>query len=478
MIDRVREAWRSLVRGERRFNAAQYDRSNSDWVLTPIKANEDIRNSLKVLVSRSRDLAKNNSDYRKFLNMRRRNVVGSEGLRLQAKAHEMDGRQDTVANYILENEWREWGKAVSACGKHTWNSFCELVDRTQAVDGEAFVRIIRGRAAGNPWGLALQLVDSMLIDIDYNEAKGGKLVVMGVEIDEYERPVRYWMRKQEPTAYGGYGYGERVAIPAEDIIHLYTQEFAGQVRGFPSSCAAILDLNMQAGFREASLIAARVAACQMGVWIRPVNTSGKLQFDTAAADGEKAMMDFEPGKFSIAPKGWDFKQLTPSHPANMAADFMKAVSRSVANGLDVAYNDFANDLEGVSFSSIRSGTLAERDGWKIDQRRLIDAFCNPVFGAWLEQFLLSGKSPLPFAKITKFSQVVFVPRRWDWVDPLRDVKADREAIDLHVMSPQDIIREGGRDPDEVLEEIAEWGEKLAKYNLNKQEAANGQETQN
>ena len=183
----------------------------------------------------------------------------------------------------------------------------------------------------------------------------------------------------------------------------------------------------------------------------------------------------EPGKFTIAPEGWTMKQLTPSHPSNMAADFMKAVNRSEANGLDVAYNDFANDLEGVSFSSIRSGTLSERESWKIDQRRMIQHVCKPIVAAWLEQYLVVGLSNLPLSKYDKFHAFSWAPRRWDWVDPMRDIKADREAIEMHVMSPQEVIRDKGRDPDEVLEEIAEWQQLLQANNL---EANNAEETQN
>ena len=46
---------------------------------------------------------------------------------------------------------------------------------------------------------------------------------------------------------------------------------------------------------------------------------------------------------------------------------------------------------------------------------------------------------------------------------------------MHVMSPQEVIRDKGRDPDEVLEEIAEWQQLLQ---ANKLEANNGEETQN
>lgn len=455
----------------RRFNAARVDRTTSDWIVSPIKTNDDIKASLTTLVLRSRDLSKNNSDYRKWLSMRRKNVVGAQGMRLQAKVYNppvaanQPPQQDHVANAIIESEWRQWGdatnRAVAICGRHTWLSFHELVDRTWAVDGEAFVQILRG--APNPWAISFQLIDSLLVDVTYNvpQMPDGRSVVMGVELDRQLRPLAYHVL----TEVGFYAGSNRVRIPAGNMLHLYRQEFAGQVRGFPQASAAILDMNMSAGYREAELIAARVAACNMGVWERPANVGGKLNLDDSGKETGKATMDMEPGKFAIAPKGWTMKPLTPSHPGVNVAAFLKSIQRAEANGFDVAYNDFANDLEGVSFSSIRSGTLSERDGWKMEQQFEIDFFCQPVRHVWLEQLLLTGKTPLPFSKLAKFDRAAFTPRRWDWVDPLRDVKADAAAVEMGVLTPQEIIRDAGRDPDEVLEELAAWNALVKSHGL-------------
>lgn len=459
---------------ERRFTAAVNDRTTSDWVFSQVSTNEDIRNNLKTLVVRSRDLAKNNSQYRRWLGMRRRNIIGSQGIILQAKvqnepvAPNAEPTQDLVANRILETEWKAWGarinQACTADGRHSWLSLCCLVDRALAVDGEAFIRILRGPY--NRWGLTLAPIDSTMVDVDYNVTGGAgqNAIVMGVEVDEWGKPLAYHL-KDTDAMLTAVNVLRRTRVPADQMIHLYRQEFVGQVRGFPSACAAIQDMNMSAGYREAILIGSRTAACSMGVWERPANVGGKLTFDGAGDDTTKATMDMEPGRFAVAPRGWTFKSLTPSHPGANVGEFLKVIERSIASGLDVAYNDFANDLEAVNFSSLRYGALCERDSWKIDQAMFVEGFCRIVWRAWLEQFLLSGRSFLPLAKIEKFDHVVFVPRRWDWVDPLRDIKADAEAVALNVLAPQDIIREAGRDPDEVLEELAAWRERLAVYGL-------------
>ena len=46
------------------------------------------------------------------------------------------------------------------------------------------------------------------------------------------------------------------------------------------------------------------------------------------------------------------------------------------------------------------------------------------------------------------------PRRWQWVDPLKEMEANRSAVELRTRSISDIIREQGKDPNETWAELA------------------------
>jgi lambda family phage portal protein len=139
--------------------------------------------------------------------------------------------------------------------------------------------------------------------------------------------------------------------------------------------------------------------------------------------------------------------------------------RSIANGLSVFYNSFGNDLEGVNFSSMRSGALEERDNWKTCQRFFIENFLEKIYREWLRMFLLSGLSILPISKKDKFLNVVFQGRRWAWVDPYKDIQANALAIQSLIRSPQDVIRESGRDPEDVIAEISQFEQTVNKMGL-------------
>ncbi len=170
-------------------------------------------------------------------------------------------------------------------------------------------------------------------------------------------------------------------------------------------------------------------------------------------------MDADPGVFQTLPEGVNFTPFNPDYPTAMYADFVKANLRGVASGLGVAYHTLANDLEGVSFSSIRSGTLEERDAWMLIQEWFSQSFLDRVHAEFMQSALAFGQialpngSTLPITKLDKFSQHAWQPRRWEWVDPLKDIEADIAAINAGLKSPQSVAAKLGLDYEDLLVEI-------------------------
>jgi capsid protein len=125
----------------------------------------------------------------------------------------------------------------------------------------------------------------------------------------------------------------------------------------------------------------------------------------------------------------------------------------------------------VSFSSIRSGTLEERDRWAADQTWFINAFLEPMYREWLQLSLLSGAitmpngSALPAAKIQKFSAHEWQGRRWEWVDPKNDMDAKILSVRAGLVAPQDLAAQMGYDFDETLAKIADAQKMAASYNV-------------
>ena len=132
--------------------------------------------------------------------------------------------------------------------------------------------------------------------------------------------------------------------------------------------------------------------------------------------------------------------------------------------MNVSYHALANDLEGVNFSSIRAGTLEDREQWMVMQDWFITCFLERVYKNWLKSALLQGAifqdgKKLPASKFDKFKAHEFLGRRWPWVDPLKDTKANIEAMNAGLAMPSNILAQQGLDQDEVLDDIARFQKK-------------------
>jgi len=87
------------------------------------------------------------------------------------------------------------------------------------------------------------------------------------------------------------------------------------------------------------------------------------------------------------------------------------------------------------------------------------SFLERVFAEWLPSALAFGQvtmpngSALPLSKIDKFRPHIFMGRRWEWVDPLKDIEADIAAINAGLKSPQSVAAKLGVDYEDLLIEI-------------------------
>ena len=91
------------------------------------------------------------------------------------------------------------------------------------------------------------------------------------------------------------------------------------------------------------------------------------------------------------------------------------------------------------------------------QKYLIDSLHRRVFKEWLNLAVLSGELPFPDFELrpARYNQAKWMPRGWSWVDPLKEVKAFREAEQAGYLSKADVISSySGGDYDETITALA------------------------
>jgi len=458
----------TVLKLPRQWNGAKSTVTLENWESIMRAPDVDIRHGLVSLRSRSRTASQNIDHVRGFLGMVETNVIGRQGIVLQSKARQRNGKPDKRTQGVVEGAWLAWGKRGSAdvTGQFSWKALKRQAARTVARDGEALYRMIENW--DNPHGFALQQIDPACLDVGLNRTgeSGVNEIRMGVELDGWRRPVAYYLTDEPNILSGSYSVlAEHTRVPAKEIIHLFLPEWVWQSRGVPWLSTGLMRLHMLSGYEDAAITAARVGAAKMGFYKR--NPDAPDLPEEQSADGS-LVQDVAPGSFEQLPEGWDFVGWDPAYPNTDHGEFVKSCLRAIATGLGVSYNLLANDLEGVNYSSLRQGAIQERDLWMNLQEWFIESFCDPIFSRWLDVQSHLGTLAIPDARYPEAARVVWQPRRWQWVDPVKDIQANKEAIALRVRSVSDVIRETGRDPADVWDELASDMKQLEALGLSMQ----------
>lgn len=454
------------IRTPQAYLAGETNRHTYSWKTYKYTSDEIIEKYYEKLVARSCEQCMNNPYARRFLILLKNKVIGPDGIKLNAQSRDVvfeKGKTveklDTAANQAIERAWNAWGENADVTGKLNWKSVQDLVLTTVAREGECFVRIIKGQYA-EPYGFGVQLIDARRLDLHKKElnAGGGNFIRFGIEFTPWGKPLNYYFTNGDQHYYQT--SSKHIVIPADEIIHIGLPEYIDQKRYLPWSSTVLMRMNMLGGYEDAVVEHARAAACQMGFFQNKDLDSIDLE------DKEEINIEAEPASFVELPPGYELQKFDPNYPNGEFDPFSKAILRGIASGLGLSYSKLSNDLTSTNYSALREGALDERDEWMTVQQWLYGILNKPVFQEWLKYSLLFGKitmpsgKKLPVEKIEKFRAHTWQPRRWAWVDPVKDINAATSSVDAGFRSRSDVIREQGRDPDDVWTEIQQENEVL------------------
>ena len=439
---------------KRRYEGALVDRLRNDFVGSTQSADSEIRFSIRKLRDRCRDLHRNNAYVKRYVNLLKTNIVGSMGIKLQAQVIDQDKTPDFVANAQIERNFTDWSKkgTCTADGRSSFLDIQKLVMENLAIDGEVLIQVLPN--AKNDFGFAINVIDIDYLDEEKNETlPNGNEIRMGVEMDKNRKPVAYHVFTHHPYDYNFSASLRRETkrISAENIIHIYIQERPYQSRGVPFLSPVITQLKQLAGYLESELVASRVSASKMGFFTSPDGEG--YTGDGETADKNNRLMNVEPGTFEQLPSGVDFKTFDPNHPTQQFEAFIKTILRQVASGLNVPYNELANDLEGVSYSSLRQSVLEAREYYKFMQKFLSQHLLEPIYLKWLEMAIMKNKVNLPMAKFDKFTRVRFVGKGFSWIDPQKEAQANVMLLKNGLISVQDVQQNYGRDTEDLYAQL-------------------------
>lgn len=395
---------------------------------------------------------------------------------------------DRYACFVVEQEWKDFSKRgnCDVTGKHSLMDFCRLALRTSVRDGDALILVYLGYP--NRWGVAFQLIEGDYLDDWYNVDRlpNGNKIRMGVELDPFGRKVAFWVFAHHPGDYGvegvsGYdGRRRRIAALGCDpdryytdgspesvqCIHVTKSKRAEETRAVPWITPAMSLIHNIEAYKEAEITAARAEACKHVMYERDAFTSDGTMLDWENVNGQLTD-ELQPGGASELPPGVHANYLDPKHPNANMPDFLKSMKREVAMAVNYCYNTLFGDLESVNYSSIRAGTLNEREASKMDQAWFGDDAFGPMFEIFLRMGLLYGAIPFGLAEFNRLNAPEFKFRRWQWVDPRNDAETAVLLIENKLRTRAQIIADMSSDDfEETIDELDyEAGYIASKANL-------------
>lgn len=443
----------------RMYASARSDRLISGWQTSNSSADSELVTSLTQLRTRSRALVRDASYAKRARVCVVNNVIGS-GIGMQAQVL---SSRDTLSQRInddIESVWEEWADAENChTGGRLAFAMFERACMAQVFDaGEVFVRIHLRKFGSSNVPLALELIEAERIADELTSpflaATTGNEVRMGVEVNEFHRPVAYFIRRRHPSEFRfSHAAPDQVErVPAENIIHLALIDRWPQTRGEPWLHTAARRLNDMDGYSEAEITRARVQACTAGAIETPESAES---FGEQQDDGS-VIMEVEPGVYKRLAPG---EKLVPGQVTapNPALDpFMRYMLREVSAGAGPSYSSISRDYSQANYSSERVAQLDDRDLWRFFQSWFIRDLRYPVHRLFIRQGVLSGAiASIPPEQyglnVRKFERVLFKPRGWSWVDPTKEVEAYKEAIKAGFTTRTDVIAAtaGGQDVEDI-----------------------------
>jgi lambda family phage portal protein len=444
--------------------SARYDVGLKDDLLSSIPihsraADEEIRSDLVTIRARSRYVAQNSAVIQRYLSSLKVNVLGENGFTLQVRGRNPDGTLDTAANNLIEELWQDWQYYCDIEGKLNFFEMLNMIIESVARDGEIFI-YIDDAYQGNKYHIALQLIEADYCDVNHWSTNAGNQIRCGIEYDSQNRIVAYWFKQQN-------GYKR---IDASNIIHLFKRERVWQSRGYPWIAPVIIDAIHLQQYIKAAVVNARIGAAKMGFY-KQKDISVDISAVASEKDiGGKLYDSVTPGQFGILPAGMELQVFDPKYPDQQFADFVKAIIRNIAIGLNVSYESLSGDLSQVNYSSARVGLLAERDYFKSVQRWFKEVFLYKIFERWLDNVFLLGlvrfeNGIVPYQKKDKYMNYEFIGRGYDWVDPEKDIDAKIKEIMAGLSSWSEVAAMKGKNLEDIVAQIQKDKEIFAKKGI-------------
>jgi lambda family phage portal protein len=433
------------------FEAGRTARRLKGFVPSGLHVNQLVQQAGSTILKRARHLVRNSGYARKAVSIWASSVVGA-GITPKSAIKAEKQRAG------VQDLWLEWTDEADSESLTDFYGLLRRIAREEFIAGECFVRIRDRRSSdGLSVPMQLQVLPAEMLPLAKNEDLGGGRVIRhGIEFDPIGRRVAYhFLRRHpgDPQPSALFGATETVAVPAEQVVHVFDPIDAGQIRGVSRLTSAIIKLFMLDQYDDAELSRKNVAALYAGFVTTPEDGGDPLEDD----EDEDGLLPLEPGILQKLRPGEDIRFSSPSEVGGSYEAFQYRTLLQIAAATGIPYAYLTGDMTQANYSSVRTALVEfRRDVEAFQHSVMIFLCCRPIWRAWLDRAVLSGAVALRDyeRKVREYRKVEWLPPHWDWVDPLKDVQAEIAQIRAGLKSRAQSVAERGYDVIALDEEIA------------------------
>lgn len=363
---------------------------------------------------------------------------------------------DRSLDIEIKDRWEEWSTDADRCdytGRHTFSRMERLILRSTLLDGDCFaLPLVDG---------SLQLLEADRITSPTNQNTN---VILGVELDQRGRPDHYWItkiRQNQRMRVGKYvplspdQYDRRPARGLEGeplVLHVYNPSRISQTRGITAFHAIFDVLGQIEDLNFATLVRAQVSSC-IALFIQRQSDFqfGSRTTETAADGTTETTEELSPGLIMRGRPGESVQAFNPNVASNDYIDHVKLMLRLVGVQLGMPLTLTLLDTSNTTFHGYRGELQQARLGFSVTQSWLSQRFHSPVYRWKMREW---------FPELVQNDPRNVLRHRWEmpgfpYVDPTKDVAADKEQLNHGLSSPRRVVAQRGHDWKQLVRETVE-----------------------
>ncbi|MER2528059.1 MAG: phage portal protein [Candidatus Competibacter denitrificans] len=372
---------------------------------------------------------------------------------------------DEGANREIAALWAEWVSQADADGVSDFYGLQAMKSRARRESGEVFTRLRpRLPSDGLVVSLQVQTLEAAMLPISHNGENGNNRIRQGIEITPFGKRAAYWFYREHPgerTLFGGYSKDGLTRVPADEILHHYTPERPGQLRGTPTPVAALVRARNFDQYESAELTRKKSRAKFVGSITRegndenpitdePLKTDTEIARDLEYLEKQRSVVDVDDGYLLNLAPGESFT-LAGTDGGEPGVEFLRIQLRAIAAAMGVPYEILTGDYGSTNDRIMRVILNVFYRDLEMEQDRLTFQDSQPIYHRWLDTAVLEGTLKLRgyFDNPRSWRRCEWRAHAWSYVNPLQEVQTYKLMKDEGFKSRTAICAEMNWDAAEV-----------------------------